>query len=394
MGRITLNLGLRYDQFIGETRESSVLPSRHERRRHVRRVLGRHGRSGRPLHGQSPELEGHLAARRLGDGRLRQRPHRAQGELRALRRGPADCRGQPGQPDRRADRDDTRTWTDLDGNGLPLDAAGNIQFNELGQLGVDADVRSPTVPTTQYDPDAAATAGASVATTTSSPIAMQHQLADRVSVNGGYYRRTFGNQTFTDDLRYDASSYDSFCITAPADPDLPGGGSYQVCGVQDLKPAVFAQNLPANSLIRFVLRLRRRDQHVSGVRPQPRGALPQRRVPQGRHSPPRAHLRQLQPAGGRFRRREHGGSFMGTETYPDGRQACRASTATVLMPSRRAPTPLPWDIQVSGTYQFSRGIQTGGGAGPSQLANWSMTSAQAQPFTGRAWTGVARASSA
>ncbi len=57
--------------------------------------------------------------------------------------------------------------------------------------------------------------------------------------------------TFTDDLRYDANSYDSFCITAPSDPDLPDGGGYQVCGVQDLKPAVFAQNLPANSLIRF-----------------------------------------------------------------------------------------------------------------------------------------------
>ena len=26
---------------------------------------------------------------------------------------------------------DTRAWTDLDGNGLPLDANGNIQFNEL-----------------------------------------------------------------------------------------------------------------------------------------------------------------------------------------------------------------------------------------------------------------------
>ena len=48
-------------------------------------------------------------------------------------------------------------------------------------------------------------------------VAAQHQLADRVSVNGGYFRRTFGNQTFTDDLRYDASSYDSFCINAPVD---------------------------------------------------------------------------------------------------------------------------------------------------------------------------------
>ena len=71
-------------------------------------------------------------------------------------------------------------------------------------------------------------------------------------MNGGYYRRTFGNQTFTDDLRYDASSYDSFCVTAPSNPNLPyGGGGYQVCGVLDLKPSVFAQGLPANNLIRF-----------------------------------------------------------------------------------------------------------------------------------------------
>src|SRR6185503_20175661 len=28
MGRVTLNLGLRYDNFVGESRESSVLPSR------------------------------------------------------------------------------------------------------------------------------------------------------------------------------------------------------------------------------------------------------------------------------------------------------------------------------------------------------------------------------
>jgi hypothetical protein len=51
---------------------------------------------------------------------------------------------------------------------------------------------------------------------------------------------------------------------------------------------------------------------------------------------------------------------------------------------------LPWDVQLAGTYQFSRGIQTGG-AGPSLLANWSVTSAvaAATPTIGRAWTGVA-----
>ena len=49
---------------------------------------------------------------------------------------------------------------------------------------------------------------------------------------------------------------------------------------------------------------------------------------------------------------------------------------------------LPWDIQLAGTFQHSRGIQTGG-AGPSQLANWTLTSAAAAPMIGRNWTGVA-----
>ncbi len=47
---------------------------------------------------------------------------------------------------------DTRAWTDLDGNGLPLDANGQIQFNEL-----TASASTPTfgknVSTTSYDPE-------------------------------------------------------------------------------------------------------------------------------------------------------------------------------------------------------------------------------------------------
>jgi outer membrane receptor protein involved in Fe transport len=46
MGRVTLNLGLRYDNFVGESRESSVLPEPFQRRHHVRRVLRWHSRPG------------------------------------------------------------------------------------------------------------------------------------------------------------------------------------------------------------------------------------------------------------------------------------------------------------------------------------------------------------
>ena len=90
LGRITLNLGLRYDQFIGETQESEVLRAASTPGSDVRQVLRRQERPERRLRRPGPELEGHLAARRRRDGRVRQRPDRDQGELRAIRRRPAD----------------------------------------------------------------------------------------------------------------------------------------------------------------------------------------------------------------------------------------------------------------------------------------------------------------
>ena len=171
------------------------------------------------------------------------------------------------------------------------------------------------MPTTQYSPDLLRGWGKR-GYNNEVTIAAQHQLADRISVNGGYYRRTFGNQTFTDDLRYDASSYDSFCITAPFDPDLPGGGGYQVCGVQDLKPAVFALGQPANSLIRFSEDFGGETNLYQGFDLNLEGALPQRGVPQGRRRSDGAHLRQLQPARGGLDAVNTAGSFMGPRSYP------------------------------------------------------------------------------
>jgi hypothetical protein len=46
---------------------------------------------------------------------------------------------------------------------------------------------------------------------------------------------------------------------------------------------------------------------------------------------------------------------------------------------------LPFDIIFSGTYQFSRGVQTGG-AGPSIQANWPVLAAVARQQIGREWT--------
>lgn len=52
---------------------------------------------------------------------------------------------------------------------------------------------------------------------------------------------------FTDNLEVTPADYTPYCITAPVNPRLPGGGGYQVCGLYDLAPARFGR---VNNLVR------------------------------------------------------------------------------------------------------------------------------------------------
>jgi hypothetical protein len=68
-----------------------------------------------------------------------------------------------------------------------------------------------------------------------------------VAFNAGYYFRWNGNQLATDNTRITNADFDGpFCIKAPASPDLPGGGGYDVCGLYDIKPA--ARGLQQNNV--------------------------------------------------------------------------------------------------------------------------------------------------
>jgi hypothetical protein len=383
--RVTLNLGLRYDWFIGETRESEVLPSRFNAGTKFTRCADGQNDSRAGCVGTvqdwkdiSPRIGFTMDV--FGDGRTALKASVARyvaGQQIAVANAtnPVTVLGLT----------DTRPWTDRDGNGLPLDADGNIQFNEL----------APSASTPTF--------GRNVSTTTTDPgvlngwgkrgynweytIAAQHQIATGLSVNGGYYRREFGNQTFTDDLRYDASSYDSFCITAPVDPNLPGGGGYQVCGVQDLKPSVFALNLPADNLIRFTddfggvtdvyqgfdVNVEKRFQGGAFLR----GGINAQSRSYNNCNLIAAGLDAVTAA-----------AAQGTETYEDGTSQCDRHYPYRPDAKVSGSYPMPWGLQLSGTYQFTRGVQNGG-AGPSVGASWPVVSAVARPEIGRNWTGVA-----
>jgi hypothetical protein len=75
---------------------------------------------------------------------------------------------------------------------------------------------------------------------------VQHQLSAGVSMTGGYYRNWFGSFLVTHNTLVSPADFSTFCITAPMNARLPGGGGYQICGLGDISPAKFGQ---VNSVI-------------------------------------------------------------------------------------------------------------------------------------------------
>jgi hypothetical protein len=146
----------------------------------------------------------------------------------------------------------TRGWTDNNGNFVPDCNLGNFGANGecTGVANTNFGQNNPAA--TRYSPEVLTGYGKrdfnwDLATE------VQHQLSPGVGLSGGYYRNTGGyfrysfgspfssKQRVTDNLAVTPADYDTFCITAPKDAKLPGGGGYQVCGLADVKPDKFGQ---------------------------------------------------------------------------------------------------------------------------------------------------------
>jgi len=133
----------------------------------------------------------------------------------------------------------TRTWTDTNGNYVPdcnlavLTANGEcLAVNNTNFGGLN--------PTTHYAEDAIhgyGRRGYNWDFTTE----LQRQLRPGWSMTAGYYRNWYANFLTTDNTLVSPTDYDTYCITAPSDPRLPGGGGYPVCGLYDISPAKFGQ---------------------------------------------------------------------------------------------------------------------------------------------------------
>jgi len=70
---------------------------------------------------------------------------------------------------------------------------------------------------------------------------IQHEFLGGMAMNVGYFRRWYGNFQVTENRAVSPADFSTYCITAPVDPRLPGGGGYQVCGLYDVNPTQFGQ---------------------------------------------------------------------------------------------------------------------------------------------------------
>ena len=131
----------------------------------------------------------------------------------------------------------TRAWTDTNGNYVPdcnlasrvangeCAAMSNLNFGGVSVTNSFADNVLRGWGVRPYNWDFATE--------------VQQQLTPTVSLTSGYYRNWYGNFVATDNLSVTSDDYSPYCITAPLNANLPGGGGYQVCGMYDVSLAKF-----------------------------------------------------------------------------------------------------------------------------------------------------------
>ncbi len=133
----------------------------------------------------------------------------------------------------------TRTWTDTNSNYIPDCDLNNRATN--GECGPMSDSNfGGFSPTNHWAGDVLRGFGVRNSNWDLGT-EVQRQLRDGVSLTAGYYRNWYGNFTTTDNLLRAPADFDPYCVTAPLNPNLPGGGGYQVCGLYDVSVAKFTQ---------------------------------------------------------------------------------------------------------------------------------------------------------
>ena len=238
ISRATINAGVRFDWFIGETGEGDLLAGRFYAGKHFGPCPDGVNNPAAGCVGQvqnwkdiSPRLG--ISFDVFGNGKTAVKT-----SIARYVNGDVNTTTGQNNPVGTVPTQSTYNWNDADKNNSIFNADGSVQSNELtAGAATNANFGKGVVTTVQ---DPATLVGWGVRPYNWEYAAsVQHELMPRVSVNGGYYRRWYGNQTTLQNraLSVDGSSFDGpFCINTPTDARVPGSGA-QLCGLYDLKAA-------------------------------------------------------------------------------------------------------------------------------------------------------------
>jgi len=236
-GRLTLNLGLRYNDTNAKTPQQTLPAGKFVPERSFDAVENvPHYRNLSPRLGFAYDL--------FGNGRTALKG--------SLGHYPDIIRGATANPVRNLVRTTNRTWNDANRNYVPdcdlrnpvangeCGAWSNLQFGRVGGV-------------TRYTDEAISGFNSQYHNWQGS-LTMQQEIGPNLGLNVGYFRTWYGGSCggngipggescllVTDNQRVTPADYDQFCISVPSDSRLPGGGGNQLCGLYDVRPALFGQ---------------------------------------------------------------------------------------------------------------------------------------------------------
>lgn len=139
-----------------------------------------------------------------------------------------------------------RLWNDVNGNRIPDCDLRSPNANGECQAMANRDFGNPRAPSV-FPADDVTTGWDARIHNWQGSVVLQQELMSGVGLTVGYYRTEYFNLTVTDNRTVTPQDYDAYCVTTPVDARLPGGGGQQLCGLYNLNPSKFGQ--PANSLI-------------------------------------------------------------------------------------------------------------------------------------------------
>jgi len=134
----------------------------------------------------------------------------------------------------------TRTWTDANGNYIPdCDLRSPAANGECAGWN-DLTFGQPRGSNTRFADDVL-TGFNRQFYNWQGAVSVQQELRRNVALNVGYFRTWYSGFLVTDNLATaSVATYDPYCITAPVDSRLPGGGN-QLCGLYDVTPTLFGK---------------------------------------------------------------------------------------------------------------------------------------------------------